>query len=118
MREILQHFGRILNWSRLFETSKRSSALLRTIRGTQECCFISIVNHFYFAFNFNRFFFEVLYNKKSTKLEWYIIFLIAAEILIGLFGQYSEHAREGREIERENSAIQRESVRANAKSRG
>ena len=33
-----------------------------------------------------RFFLEILHNKKSTKLEWTIIILIAAEIMIGLTG--------------------------------
>ncbi len=33
-----------------------------------------------------RFFLEMLQNKKSTKLEWTIIVLIAVEIVIGLSG--------------------------------
>lgn len=34
----------------------------------------------------SRFFLEILQNQKSTKLEWIIIILIAAEIIIGLAG--------------------------------
>ena len=33
-----------------------------------------------------RFFLEVLHNKKSDKLEWIIIILIAAELSLGLAG--------------------------------
>jgi len=33
-----------------------------------------------------RFFLDMLYNKKSHKLEWVIIILIGAEIVIGITG--------------------------------
>lgn len=33
-----------------------------------------------------RFFLDVLHNQKTTKLEWIIIILIAAEMVIGLCG--------------------------------
>lgn len=38
-----------------------------------------------------RFFLEILHNQKSTKLEWTIIILIAAEILIGISGLMQKH---------------------------
>jgi uncharacterized Rmd1/YagE family protein len=34
----------------------------------------------------NRFFLEMSHNQKSTKLEWVIIILIAAELVIGIAG--------------------------------
>ena len=42
-----------------------------------------------------RFFLEVLQNNKSTKLEWFIIILIAAELALGIIGlaQNEQHAQ-------------------------
>ena len=34
----------------------------------------------------SKFFLEILHNEKSTKLEWIIIILIGAEIMIGICG--------------------------------
>ena len=47
-----------------------------------------VLNNFSFFF---RFFLEMSHNQKSTKLEWTIIILIGAEIVIGICGHIIPH---------------------------